>query len=69
VNGVRVPVARNIGRVPFGPQHRGKVRIHWDGTVNGHPLRPGRYRITLRALKDVKHIVETARPDVLRIAR
>jgi hypothetical protein len=41
---------RRVGRVPFGVKRRGRQRVRWNMTLNGRPLRRGRYRITLRAL-------------------
>jgi hypothetical protein len=45
VHGKRVPVLRQVGRVPLGKHHRGHVRIRWNLKVNGHRLKPGKYLI------------------------
>ena len=39
-----------VGRVPFGEKAKGHAKVRWNLRINGHPLRRGRYRITLRAL-------------------
>jgi hypothetical protein len=57
----------NVGRVPFGPKHRGRLRIRWNRRVNGHKLRPGRYLVTLRAFDAHRHVIAVARPVKIRI--
>jgi hypothetical protein len=44
------PIVKTVGKVPFGRQRKGKLRLHWNFTVNGRRLKRGRYLITLRAL-------------------
>ncbi|RIL07817.1 MAG: hypothetical protein DCC71_01685 [Proteobacteria bacterium] len=55
-----------VGRVPLGSYGEGNVFTHWDFAVNGEPLPPGRYLVTLRAVEgDV--VRELGEPRVLRI--
>jgi hypothetical protein len=56
-----------VGRVPFGPKHRGGLRIRWNLHVNGHKLRRGRYLITLRAFDAHKHVIAVAHSVKFRI--
>jgi hypothetical protein len=42
IAGRRVPVTRRVGRVPFGPQRKGRIRITWDYKLNGKRLPGGR---------------------------
>jgi hypothetical protein len=56
-----------VGRVPLGFFEKGSLRTHWDLEVDGEPLLPGRYLVTLRAIEgDV--IRELGEPQVLRIS-
>ena len=48
--GRTVPTLQPVGRVPLGKHGRGAFRIKWDHRVNGKPLRPGRYLVTIRAV-------------------
>jgi 56kDa selenium binding protein (SBP56)/Domain of unknown function (DUF5122) beta-propeller len=66
VAGRRVPVTRPVGRVPFGPQRRGRIKIRWDYNVNGTRLPAGTYRITMRTLRRDK-LVELARPLIVKV--
>jgi hypothetical protein len=59
-----------IGRVPLGSFGEGNVFTHWDFAVNGEPLGPGRYLVTLRAVDEDDEgpvVRELAEPQVLRI--
>jgi hypothetical protein len=56
-----------LGRVPFGPQRTGRVKIHWDLAVEGKPLKQGSYLITLRALDDNGDVVAINKPVRLKI--
>ena len=67
VHGKRVPILRNIGRVPLGHHHRGQVRIHWHLKVNGHRLRRGKYLITLRALDRHRNVLGVTKSVTLTI--
>ena len=55
-----------IGRVPLGSFRAGKVLTHWDFEVNGEPLPPGRYLVTLRAVEG-DLVREFGRSRVIRI--
>jgi hypothetical protein len=59
---------RRAGRVPFGAKRRGHARVRWGLRLNGRPLRPGRYRITLRSLAR-KVPIGTAKPRDLIVPR
>jgi hypothetical protein len=52
-----------VGRVPFGPQRKGRIKITWDYTINGKRLAAGAYRITMRTLRQGR-VVELARPVI-----
>jgi hypothetical protein len=67
VHGKRVLVLRNVGRVPLGRHHRGKVRIHWNLKVNGHRLSRGKYLITLRALDSHRNVLGVTTPVTLTV--
>jgi hypothetical protein len=59
-----------VGRVPLGSFGEGNVFTHWDFDVNGEPLPPGKYLVTLRAVEDtVEGTVarELGEPQVLKI--
>ena len=66
IAGRRVPVTRRVGRVPFGPQRKGRITITWDHKVNGKRLPAGTYRITMRTLRRDK-VVELARPLIVKV--
>jgi hypothetical protein len=59
----RVPV----GRVPFGLERAGKLRIRWNVLVNGHRLPHGRYSITLRMFDRHHYLITLARPVTITI--
>ena len=67
VHGKKVLVVRNVGRVPLGLHHRGRVRIHWNLKVNGHRLKAGRYAVTLRALDRHRNVLGTTKTVVLTV--
>jgi hypothetical protein len=55
-----------VGRFPLGSFGAGNVFTHWDFEVDGEPLPPGKYLVTLRAVEgDV--VRELGEPQVLRI--
>jgi uncharacterized delta-60 repeat protein len=58
-----------VGRVPFGPQRLGRVRLHWNLKVAGRPLQPGIYLITVRALDRHGNVVALSNPIRLAIRR
>ena len=66
IAGRRVPVTRRVGRVPFGPQRKGRITITWDHKVNGKRLPAGTYRITMRTLRR-DEVVELARPLIVKV--
>jgi uncharacterized delta-60 repeat protein len=66
IAGRRVPVTRRVGRVPFGPQRKGRIKITWDYRVNGKRLPAGTYWITMRTLRRDK-VVELARPIIVKV--
>ncbi|MGE0027747.1 MAG: hypothetical protein AB7O78_19895 [Thermoleophilia bacterium] len=66
VHGRTVLRLETVGRVPFGSHHKGALNVPWNLRVNGHRLPPGRYLITLRALKGANPVA-TARPVQIRI--
>ena len=67
VKGRIVRTLRTVGRVPFGRQKKGPVRVRWNLKVNGRRLAPGRYLVTLRGFGAGKVIVARARPVVVTI--
>jgi hypothetical protein len=60
---------RMVGRVPLGFFKKGRHHLHWNLRVNGRPLRPGRYLVTLRALSRQGVVRDLAKPDVIRVRR
>jgi DNA-binding beta-propeller fold protein YncE len=54
-----------VGRVPFGPHRKGRLRIRWNLRVNGRKLTTGRYQITLRALDSHGRVTARAHPLLL----
>ncbi len=57
-----------VGRFPLGMYGAGSVFTHWDFEVNGEPLAPGKYLVTVRAVEgDV--VRELGTPQVLRIKK
>jgi hypothetical protein len=67
VLGHRAPRLHLVGRVPLGRFRRGHGRIHWNGRVGGRRLRPGRYRVTVRALARNGRVEDLGRPRTLRV--
>jgi hypothetical protein len=64
--GRRVPRLRKVGRVPLGGHRRGRSRIPWGLRVNGDRLAPGRYQITLRALRGSR-VTDLSKPVTVRV--
>lgn len=56
-------------RVPLGSFKRGRGHAHWNLKVGGHPLRPGTYQVTLRALTRSGRIRDLGKPRLLRVRR
>jgi hypothetical protein len=67
VLGRRAPKLKLVGRVPLGHFKRGHAKVKWDHTVNGHPLRPGLYQVTVRALAPNDRIEDLGTPRLMRI--
>ena len=68
--GRRAYELETVGRVPLGEYGAGNVFTHWDLEVNGEPLPPGRYLVTLRAVEDTDEgpvVRELGDSQVLRI--
>jgi hypothetical protein len=64
VHGHRVT---RVGRVPLGAHHKGGIRLRWNLEVNGHRLKPGKYRVTLRALDSHRDILGVTKPVAIRV--
>jgi DNA-binding beta-propeller fold protein YncE len=56
-----------VGRVPFGLEPSGRVRIRWNLRVNQHHLRRGHYLITLRIFDRHHHLIAAAHPVAITI--
>ena len=56
-----------VGRVPLGSHRKGRLRKSWDLKVGGKQLRPGRYRITLRALDRRGDVLGLSKPVTIRV--
>jgi hypothetical protein len=59
-----------VGRVPLGAFGEGNVFTSWDFAVDGEPLPPGRYLVTLRAVETTDEgpvARELGEPQVMRI--
>ena len=67
VRGRVVRTLHTVGRVPFGLQRRGAVRVRWNLKVHGRRLPPGRYLVTLRGFGAGHAIVARATPVVVAI--
>jgi hypothetical protein len=68
VLGKRAFKLRTVGRVPLGTFKKGKLRKRWNFRVNGKRLRPGRYLVTVRAVRGPR-VRELGTPRVIRIRR
>jgi hypothetical protein len=67
--GKRVPELKVVGRFPLGKFLKGQHKTHWDLTVNGHKLKPGKYYITLRAITRKVGVRDLSRPYLLTIKK
>jgi hypothetical protein len=56
-----------VGRVPLGHHRKGALHRRWDLRVNGHRLRHGRYRITLRALDAHRNVLGLTKPVTITV--
>ncbi len=57
-----------VGRVPLGSFGAGNVFTHWDFEVDGEPLAPGKYLVTVRAVEG-DLVRELGQPQVLKIKK
>jgi len=64
-----VPTFITVGKIPLGPHHKGRNTIHYKLLINGHPLAPGSYIVTLRSLNAKKQVLELFQPVALTIDR
>ena len=56
-----------VGHVPLGLKRVGRLTIRWNLQINGHPLPPGRYLITLRMFDRHGHLIALAHPMPLAV--
>ncbi len=57
-----------VGRFPLGSYGAGNVFTHWDFEVDGEPLSPGKYLVTVRAVEgDI--VRELGQPQILKIKK
>jgi len=66
VDGQKGYELETVGRFPLGSYGEGNVFTQWDFTVDGAPLPPGRYLVTLRAVEGTI-VRELGESQVLRI--
>jgi len=64
-----VPTFITVGKIPLGPQHQGRNTIHYKLLVNGHPLAPGSYIVTLRSLNPKHQVLDLSQPVALTVDR
>jgi len=62
-----VPTFIKVGRIPLGPHHKGRNTIHYKLLVNGHPLAPGNYIVTLRSLNAKGQVLDLSQPVALTV--
>lgn len=55
-----------VGRVPLGHHRSGPFQVRWRLRVNGRRLAPGRYLLTLRALKG-NQVIDETRPATITV--
>jgi len=65
--GRTVPRLGPLRRVPLGSFRRGHGHAHWNLRVDGKPLRPGTYQVTVRALTRAQKVRDLSKPRLLRI--
>ena len=68
VLGITEPRIKVIGRVPPGATRKGRNHLHWNGRVNGKRLKPGRYLLTFRLLRDGQ-VTATSKSIPFRVRR
>ncbi len=64
-----VPTLIKVGKIPLGPHHKGRNTIHYKLLVNGHPLAPGSYIVTLRSLNSKHQVLDLSQPVALTVNR
>ena len=64
-----VPTFIKVGRIPLGPHHKGRNTIRYKLLVNGHPLAPGSYIVTLRSLNAKGQVLDLSQPVALTVDR
>ncbi len=57
-----------VGRFPLGMYGAGNVFTHWNFEVNGEPLAPGKYLVTVRAVEG-DLVRELGKPQVMKIKK
>ena len=64
-----VPTFIKVSKIPLGPHHKGRNTIHYKLLVNGHPLAPGSYIMTLRSLNPKHQVLDLSQPLALTVNR
>jgi hypothetical protein len=67
--GKTAPKLEVIGRFPLGKFRRGANESHWNFTVGGHQLAPGRYYVTLRAITEKLGVRDLSTPFLVTIRK
>ncbi len=62
-----VPTFITVGHIPLGPHHKGGNTIHYKLLINGHPLAPGSYIVTLRSLNPKHQVLDLSQPVALTV--
>lgn len=62
-----VPRLVTVGRVPLGQHKKGANKIGWNGKVAGRRLKPGTYKITMRAVASDGKPSDLSKPVTLRV--
>jgi hypothetical protein len=64
-----LPTFITVGKIPLGHHHKGHNTIHYKLLVNGHPLTPGSYIVTLRSLNAKGQVLDLSQPVALTVDR
>ena len=64
---LKIPTWIKVGHIPLGRHHKGRNKLRYKLLVNGHPLAPGSYIVTLRSLNAKRHVLELSRPVALKV--
>ncbi len=64
---LEVPTFINVGRIPLGHHQEGRNTIRYKLLVNGHPLAPGSYIVTLRSLNAKGQVLDLSQPVALTV--